>query len=217
MASFIENLRQWASNGFDKMLNQENTYHRSSGKTQREYENDIKTLQALETGTKVSAAIDAAGLAAVLGGAAGAKVLGSDAVPMILGNAARGTRGGLLAPGTAALIGGGLGAAGGLAAEKGLEKAAAETPKKEEPKKEEPKKEEPKKEEENPDDFVTFYYVPGDTFGQKILDLGIATDNGLWGDNGDVNYYTKQLIDGGYLDARGNVKLGVPIKLKKRK
>lgn len=70
---------------------------------------------------------------------------------------------------------------------------------------------------ENPDDFIEFTYVPGDTFGQKILDLGIGTDNGLWGENGDVAFYTQQLIDGGYLDDNGNVKLGVPIRLKKRK
>lgn len=70
---------------------------------------------------------------------------------------------------------------------------------------------------ENPDDYVEFTYVPGDTFGQKILDLGIGTDNGLWGENGDVAFYTQQLIDGGYLDDNGNVKLGVPIRLKKRK
>lgn len=70
---------------------------------------------------------------------------------------------------------------------------------------------------ESEDDFIEFSYKPGDTFGQKILDLGIGTDNGLWGDNGDVAFYTKQLIDGGYLDANGNVKLGVPIRLKRRK
>lgn len=70
---------------------------------------------------------------------------------------------------------------------------------------------------ENPEDYIEFTYNPGDTFGQKILDLGIATNNGLWGDNGDVAYYTQQLIDGGYLDGNGNVKLGVPIRLKKRK
>lgn len=72
-------------------------------------------------------------------------------------------------------------------------------------------------ESENSDDFIEFTYVPGDTFGQKILDLGIGTDNGLWGENGDVAFYTQQLIDGGYLDDNGNVKLGVPIRLKKRK
>lgn len=70
---------------------------------------------------------------------------------------------------------------------------------------------------ESEDDFIEFSYKPGDTFGQKILDLGIGTDNGLWGDNGDVAFYTKQLIDGDYLDANGNVKLGVPIRLKRRK
>lgn len=70
---------------------------------------------------------------------------------------------------------------------------------------------------EDEDDYITFSYQPGDTFGQKIIDLGLATGNGLWGDNGDVNFYTKQLIDGGYLDANGNVKLGVPIRLKRRK
>lgn len=67
------------------------------------------------------------------------------------------------------------------------------------------------------DDFIEFSYKPGDTFGQKIIDLGIGTDKGLWGDDGDVAYYTQQLIDGDYLDANGNVKLGVPIRLKKRK
>lgn len=64
---------------------------------------------------------------------------------------------------------------------------------------------------------VEFSYEPGDTFGQKILDLGIATDNGLWGEDGDVAYYTQQLRDGGYLDDYGNVKLYTPIKLKVRK
>ena len=79
-------------------------------------------------------------------------------------------------------------------------------------------KEKPKEEtKENPDDYIEFTYNPGDTFGQKILDLGIATNNGLWGDNGDVAYYTQQLMDGGYLDGNGNVRFGVPIRLKKRK
>lgn len=79
-------------------------------------------------------------------------------------------------------------------------------------------KEKPKEEtKESPDDYIEFTYNPGDTFGQKILDLGIATNNGLWGDNGDVAYYTQQLMDGGYLDGNGNVRFGVPIRLKKRK
>lgn len=54
-------------------------------------------------------------------------------------------------------------------------------------------------------------------FGQKIVDLGLATDKGLWGSDGDVQFYTKQLYDQGALDSRGNLKIGVPIKLKKRK
>lgn len=70
---------------------------------------------------------------------------------------------------------------------------------------------------EDPNDFIEFTYNPGDTFGQKILDLGLATDNGLWGDNGDVNFYTKQLIDGGYIDQNGNIRIGSPIRLRRRK
>ena len=66
-------------------------------------------------------------------------------------------------------------------------------------------------------DYVTFSYQPGDTFGQKILDLGLATNNGLWGDDGDVNFYTRQLIDQDALDANGNVKLGQTFKLRRRK
>ena len=54
-------------------------------------------------------------------------------------------------------------------------------------------------------------------FGQKIVDLGLATDKGLWGSDGDVQFYTKQLYDQGALDGNGNLKIGVPIKLKKRK
>lgn len=54
-------------------------------------------------------------------------------------------------------------------------------------------------------------------FGQKIIDLGLATDKGLWGSDGDVQFYTKQLYDQGALDASGNLKIGVPIKLKRRK
>lgn len=54
-------------------------------------------------------------------------------------------------------------------------------------------------------------------FGQKIVDLGLATNKGLWGSDGDVQFYTKQLYDQGALDSRGNLKVGVPIKLKKRK
>lgn len=54
-------------------------------------------------------------------------------------------------------------------------------------------------------------------FAQKIIDLGLATDKGLWGSDGDVEFYTKQLYDQGALDENGNLKIGVPIKLKRRK
>ena len=66
-------------------------------------------------------------------------------------------------------------------------------------------------------EYVTFTYKPGDTFGQKIVDLGLATDNGLWGTDGDVNFYTRQLIEQGALDENGNVKLGQTYKLRKRR
>lgn len=55
------------------------------------------------------------------------------------------------------------------------------------------------------------------SFGQKIVDLGLATDNGLWGSNGDVAFYTQQLYEQGALDKNGNLKIGVPIKLRRRK
>ena len=51
-------------------------------------------------------------------------------------------------------------------------------------------------------------------FGQKLVDLGLATNKGLWGADGDVAFYTKQLHDQGIY---GNLPIGVPIKLKKRK
>ena len=54
-------------------------------------------------------------------------------------------------------------------------------------------------------------------FAQKIIDLGLATDKGLWGSDGDVAFYTQQLYDQGALDANGNLKIGTPIKLKRRK
>jgi len=65
--------------------------------------------------------------------------------------------------------------------------------------------------------YVTFTYKPGDSFGQKIVDLGLATNNGLWGQDGDVNFYTRQLIDQDALDANGNIKLGQTFKLRRRK
>ena len=66
-------------------------------------------------------------------------------------------------------------------------------------------------------DVVTYTYKPGDTFGQVILDLGLGTGNGLWGTNGDVDYYTRQLIEQGALNNYGNIPIGTTIKLRRRK
>ncbi len=66
------------------------------------------------------------------------------------------------------------------------------------------------------DEIVEYTYKPGDTFGQVIKDLGLNTDAGLWGSNGDVNYYTQQLVEQGALNSRGNVPIGTVIKLKRR-
>ena len=64
------------------------------------------------------------------------------------------------------------------------------------------------------DGKVWFTYKSGDTFGQKILELGLGTGHGLWGADGDVAYYTNQLHEQGIY---GNLPLGVDIWLKPRK
>lgn len=61
---------------------------------------------------------------------------------------------------------------------------------------------------------VTYTYKQGDTFGQVIKNLGLATDAGLWSENGDVAYYTKQLHE---QDIWGNIPVGSVIKLTPRK
>lgn len=64
-------------------------------------------------------------------------------------------------------------------------------------------------------DEVTYKYVKGDCFSRVLVKLGL--DEGkLWGKNGTVAYYTQQLVEQGVLDARGNVKIGVPFTLKRR-
>lgn len=67
------------------------------------------------------------------------------------------------------------------------------------------------------DDVIVYTYKPGDTFGQVVKDLGLGTANGLWGNNGDVAYYTQQLIDQGALNNYGNIPIGTTIRLKRRK
>ena len=69
-----------------------------------------------------------------------------------------------------------------------------------------------------PSEEVHYVYKQGDTFGQVICDLGLKTSHGLWGEpDGDVYYYTQQLIDQGALDANGNVIVGREIVLTPRK
>lgn len=72
-------------------------------------------------------------------------------------------------------------------------------------------------EETNAEDVVEYTYKPGDTFGQVIKNLGLQTDNGLWGPNGDVAYYTQQLAEQGAMNSRGNIPIGTTIRLVRRK
>lgn len=65
---------------------------------------------------------------------------------------------------------------------------------------------------------VSYVYKPGDTFGQVVLDLGLGTGNGLWGTDGDVAFYNKQLWEQNAIDpVTGNIPIGTVIKLRKRK
>lgn len=66
-------------------------------------------------------------------------------------------------------------------------------------------------------DLVSYTYQPGDTFGEVVRKLGLGTDKGLWGNGGDVEYYTQQLISQGALDRNGNIPIGTTIKLRRRK
>lgn len=68
-----------------------------------------------------------------------------------------------------------------------------------------------------PTKTVKYTYKQGDTFGQVVCDLGLKTSHGLWGPDGDVAYYTEQLIVQGALDDNGNVIVGRTIELTPRK
>lgn len=74
---------------------------------------------------------------------------------------------------------------------------------------------EPKTEDEG--EVIEYTYKPGDTFGQVLLNLGLSDGSNLWGSGGDVEFYTEQLKNQNMLDSRGNVKLGIPFKLRRRK
>lgn len=55
--------------------------------------------------------------------------------------------------------------------------------------------------------FKTYTYKKGDYFSKVLKELKL--DEGkLWGEDGTVKYYTKQLIQQDMLDSRGNVKIG---------
>lgn len=58
-----------------------------------------------------------------------------------------------------------------------------------------------------------YTYQPGDTFGSVLMKLGISDGRNLWGPNGDVAYYTKQLNDQGIY---GNIPIGKTIRLVKK-
>lgn len=66
----------------------------------------------------------------------------------------------------------------------------------------------------NDPDTIEYTYKRGDTFGQVIKDLGLNTKKGLWGSDGDVAFYTKQLREQGI---PGMVPIGTKIRLKRRK
>ena len=62
------------------------------------------------------------------------------------------------------------------------------------------------------DGKITYSYVKGDCFSRVLVKLGLDEGH-LWGKDGTVAYYTQQLVEQGVLDARGNVKIGVPFTL----
>ena len=66
-----------------------------------------------------------------------------------------------------------------------------------------------------------YTYVEGDYFSAVIEKLGLSTENGLWGPNGDVNYYNEQLYKAGILNYYNgqywnNIPVGTTINLESR-
>ena len=94
---FIENLRQLASEGYDKLTDQQNTYHMSTGKTQKEYQQDVDFYKRLEDATRKSATVLGAIEGAALGGGS-SYYLARDILPVALGNAGLGAWVGHLYP-----------------------------------------------------------------------------------------------------------------------
>ena len=63
--------------------------------------------------------------------------------------------------------------------------------------------------EPEPTTQVKYTYVVGDYFSKVLVNLGLD-EGDLWGENGTVAFYTKQLIAQNLLESNGNVKIGVP-------
>lgn len=89
MSDFIENMRQGMSNWFDSLTGQENTYHKSTGKTQKEYEQDIGTYKnledALKAWTTLASIAEGAAIGYGLSGGASA-ASGAGKIPEIIGD-----------------------------------------------------------------------------------------------------------------------------------
>lgn len=64
------------------------------------------------------------------------------------------------------------------------------------------------------EEVYEYTYKPGDTFGQVLIKMGLSDGRNLWGPNGDVEYYRKQLHDQGLY---GNIPIGRTIRLRRRK
>lgn len=64
------------------------------------------------------------------------------------------------------------------------------------------------------EEVYEYTYKPGDTFGQVLMKIGLSDGRNLWGPNGDVEYYRKQLRDQGLY---GNIPIGRTIRLRRRK
>lgn len=69
--------------------------------------------------------------------------------------------------------------------------------------------------EPTPTGAITYVYVPGDYFSKVLVELNLD-ENNLWGKDGSVEYYGRQLVEQNMLDSRGNVKIGIPFTLTKR-
>lgn len=89
----------------------------------------------------------------------------------------------------------------------------SEEKKKESEKTEKEEKKSSEKKKVEAEQVYEYTYQPGDTFGSVLMKLGISDGRNLWGPNGDVAYYTKQLNDQGIY---GNIPIGKTIRLVKK-